>query len=351
MERKFLFFVMVMAVSTVFSQNQSIRKMCVYYDGNVVYKESISQIDSIIFVSEDIIVDIDTVHSTKENPLIVSDAIANQNGTLQWVKGYIVGFVSGMNISGATFGTSGASETNIMIAASASETNVNNCIPVQLPSGDIRNKLNLSANAGNLGKEVILYGELTTYFGTAGIKNVSYAQINGIGIGSEPVNATGATLNETLLTKASFNKFTAVSVTGNEVWTFDSKYGAKMSGYTNNASHTNEDWFISPAINLSGKSSASLIFDHARGPKGSINVALTNYTVWVSNNYTSGAPSTATWTELTDITHGTTAWGYVSSGEIAIPAENLKANCRIAFKYTCDDSESATWEIKNIIVE
>jgi hypothetical protein len=48
--------------------------------------------------------------------------------------------------------------------------------------------------------------------------------------------------------------------------------------------------------------------------------------------------------------YGTTAWGYITSGEITIPAENLTSNCRIAWKYVCNDV-SATWEIKNVVIK
>ncbi len=124
--------------------------------------------------------------STKEAPFTVADAIANQNEKYEWVKGFIVGFVSGQSISGATFSTESASETNILIASSASETDANNCLPVQLPPGAIRDGLNLNANAGNLGKEVLLYGQLTKYFGVAGLKNVSFAEIEGAAVGTDP---------------------------------------------------------------------------------------------------------------------------------------------------------------------
>ncbi len=121
-----------------------------------------------------------------------------------------------------------------------------------------------------------------------------------------------------------------------------------MSGFAGGQNIQNEDWLISPAVDLSGKSSAVLTFDHARGPAGSMNIATSNYTLWISTGYTSGEPATAAWTQLAIPTHGTSAWGYVSSGSIQIPAGELTATTRIAFKYTCSNTESATWEIKNV---
>jgi hypothetical protein len=73
------------------------------------------------------------------------------------------------------------------------------------------------------------------------------------------------------------------------------------------------------------------------------------YTIWVSNDF-NGDVKSATWTELKGMAYGTDGWAYISSGEVAIPAANLKANCRIAWKYVCQ-TESSTWEIKNVVVK
>ena len=293
-------------------------------------------------------------NGTEESPYNVTSAMENQ-GAFRWVEGYMVGNVDGEGMNMKTeskFTAPYTIKTNILLATTADETDYAKCIPVQLPAGTIRDGLNLVDNATNDGKKVKLYGMLEAYFGAPGLKSVSYYEIEGGATGgTKPTDTSGAILAETLLTQASYDKFTAVNVTGDQVWRFDNKYGAVMSGFADGRSYANEDWFISPAMNLAGKSNVKLSFDHARGPAGSMGVSLTYYTVWVSNDYNSGAPSTATWTEVSGITHGTTAWGFVSSGELTIPAANLKANARIAFKYVCTDTESDTWEMKNIVVK
>ncbi len=156
-------------------------------------------------------------------------------------------------------------------------------------------------------------------------------------------------LDETLLTQDSYDKFTAYSASGAQVWGFNSKYGATITGYVSGVSNANEDWFISPVSDLSKKSAVTLSFAHASGPNPNtyIGKELGYYTVWVSNDYTSGAPSTATWTQLNGMTYGTTNWSYVTS-TFAIPAANLKSNFRFAFKYMSSSTQSATWEIKNV---
>ena len=122
-------------------------------------------------------------------PYSVSAAIAKGEVTGVYVKGYIVGYVEGqVYTEGAHFSATGdnVSQTNILLAGSPSETSTDNCMPIQLPKGAIRDGLNLSQNPGNLGKEVLLYGDVTKYFSVPGLKNTSYAEIGGSSIGSKP---------------------------------------------------------------------------------------------------------------------------------------------------------------------
>jgi hypothetical protein len=243
------------------------------------------------------------------------------------------------------------SNTNVLIADSPTENDYHKCVAVNLPSGKpLRTQINLLDNAGNYKKQLTVKGVLRSYFGISGLRDSSGETADFIfDAGSNPPDPSGI-LNETLLTQASFDKFTAVSVSGDLAWNFNANYGAVMSGY-DTQSHANEDWFISPVVNLAGKSNVVLTFDHARGPAASMSVSTDNYTLWIATNYTSGAPSAATWTQLAIPTHATVAWAYVSSGNIAIPADKLTATTRFAFKYICSDSESATWEVKNIVVK
>lgn len=109
---------------------------------------------------------------SKENPYTVAYAIANNSGTA-WVKGYVVGWVDGMTLSsGATFNGEATSNTNLLIADTPDETELSKCMPVQLPSGSVRNALNLKDNPTLYKKQVFLNGSLERYFGTAGLKSV-----------------------------------------------------------------------------------------------------------------------------------------------------------------------------------
>ena len=224
------------------------------------------------------------------------------------------------------------------------------------PNGD---KLT-STDQVAVGDFVVIYGQITNYNGTyetvgkgaAYIWKSTNALIDNNGSDEEPdVVEEEEMLNETLLTQTSFDKFTIENVYGDRTWSFSSKYGAQMSGF-NNKTEENDDWFISPAMDLTRKSSATLTFNHAFGPKGSVpstDETKAQYTVWVSNDYSDDVFA-ATWTQLEGMTYGTTGWQFVSSGEVAIPAANLRANCRIAWRYTCT-TVSATWEIKEVVVK
>ena len=129
---------------------------------------------------------------TADSPYNVTAAIAAGSATGVYVKAYIVGNVTGQALAeGAHFDATGDTQTNILIAASADETDINKCMPVQLPAGDIRTGLNLKDNPGNYKKEVTLYGNIEKYFGVTGIKTVTFAILNGKEIGKNPAGGGG----------------------------------------------------------------------------------------------------------------------------------------------------------------
>lgn len=129
---------------------------------------------------------------TADSPYNVTAAIAAGSATGVYVKAYIVGNVTGQALAeGAHFDATGDTQTNILIAASADETDINKCMPVQLPAGDIRTGLNLKDNPGNYKKEVTLYGNIEKYFSVTGLKTVTYAILDGTEIGKNPAGGGG----------------------------------------------------------------------------------------------------------------------------------------------------------------
>lgn len=148
--------------------------------------------------------------------------------------------------------------------------------------------------------------------------------------------------------------FTEYSVSGAQKWAFkayQSSGYANMSGYANNKSNANEDWLISPSLDLTKRTNAVLVFEHTIN-KGDTTNLKTNHTLLISTNYTSGDPMNATWTQLpiTKYPAGFN-WTFVWTGDIILPASVMgQSNVRIAFRYLCSDKESATWEIRNLSI-
>ncbi|MBQ2440925.1 MAG: hypothetical protein II502_01880, partial [Paludibacteraceae bacterium] len=132
-----------------------------------------------------------TGDGTRSNPFTVEDVIAlnrlESNKENVWVKGVIVGqAIKTLKETEFQPPFTGEAGTNIVLAAKAGETNITKIIPIQLPSGKVRNGLNLPQNGENLSKTVLLYGSLGAYFKQAGVKNVTYAQIDDKEYGTKP---------------------------------------------------------------------------------------------------------------------------------------------------------------------
>ena len=105
------------------------------------------------------------------DPYTVSEVLA-YNGTVNdvWVKGFIVGYYNNnqliSEISDKTL------DTNIALCDDKTGAATENTIPVQLPSNStIKTSLNIKDNAGMLGEEVLIKGDIMTYFLKNGIKN------------------------------------------------------------------------------------------------------------------------------------------------------------------------------------
>ena len=97
------------------------------------------------------------------------------------VKGYIVGTIDGMSVAeGALFSGTATTATNLLLADNTNETDYTKCLPIQLPTGDVRTALNLVDNPGNYKKYVVLTGSLEKYFGVAGLKSVKAYSIDGV---------------------------------------------------------------------------------------------------------------------------------------------------------------------------
>jgi hypothetical protein len=145
-----------------------------------------------------------------------------------------------------------------------------------------------------------------------------------------------------------FPNWVKQSVIGPQVWTLNATGNpgscADMNGYSGGAVQ-NEDWLISPVVDLTGLSVATLSFQTSRPFSGN---ALQAY---VSTNYSgSGAPSAATWTLLSSANVATSAT-WKDSGNVSLNAVAGNSNVRIAFKYTSTSTSAPEWKVDNVKIK
>ncbi len=297
---------------------------------------------------------------TEAKPYTAKEAIAKGAATNVFVKAYIVGCVNDKALTSASFdATNFTSQTNILVASTADETDVNNCLPVQLPSGAVRTGLNLKDNAGNYKKEVLLYGNIEKYFLAVGIKSVTYAKIDGTEYGTKPSGSSDDStpsgsdiLNETFA--SGIGSFTTVDVKLGEgmsyVWKHDSSYKyMKASAFVNNTNLEAESWLVSGKLNMSKVSDATLSFDQAINYLNGNNRS--DYVKVLASVDYNGDVAKANWTELSVSSWPAgTGWDFGSS-TASMKAFAGKSNVTIAFKYTSSTSCAPTWEVKNVVVK
>lgn len=105
--------------------------------------------------------------------------------------------------------------------------------------------------------------------------------------------------------------------------------------------YATESWLISPELDLTTATTATLTFDHA------INFAKdmqTQQTLWVKE------VGTENWEQVTIATYPAgNSWDFISSGNIDLSAQKGK-KVQLGFKYVSTDQGAATWEIKNVKV-
>lgn len=147
----------------------------------------------------------ETATNTKETALTVTEARNNQNSSIMWVKGYIVGGVntdqsanSIKDASGVIFGTENVRATAIVIAETKEEKDYTKCLVIGF--GDDSNAakavLNLVDNPTNLGKEVFLKGKVMNAFGVPGMKTITEFDLEGYEAPTVDFNAPAMSITD-----------------------------------------------------------------------------------------------------------------------------------------------------------
>jgi hypothetical protein len=171
----------------------------------------------------------------------------------------------------------------------------------------------------------------------------------------DPPTASATSNNYVIVNNETFDSdlgsWTGYSVNGDQVWEW-ADYGnppgcAKMTGH-DGENYPNEDWLISPVLDLHNYTEIYFSFDHARNY--STNDGLS---VLVSTDYdgTSDPSTSGTWSDVTDMftfpEEGT--WSFSSAGEGDMSAYN-GASTYFAFRYISTADDCSTWEVDNPLV-
>lgn len=283
-----------------------------------------------------------------EFPYNVAAAIGNNTGTGMWVQGYIVGVrETDVDPFENNFNAPFRTNSNIMLADEPDETSTSNLLMVQLPIGDVRDAINLVDNPGNLGEMVKLRGNLAAYFGVPGLRDTYQFWMEGMPDPDPDPDPVQTVFEETF--SSNLGTFTAFNIIGAQEWhhvTFDGG-SAYMNGFAGGTAHANEDWLVSPAIDLSGQTNAALNIREA------INF-LTNYDdlkVMIANDYDGSDPTTSgNWTHITGFSRPPgNNWTYLESGDIDI-SQFDDETIHIALKYTSTSSAASGWQVSRITV-
>lgn len=165
----------------------------------------------------------------------------------------------------------------------------------------------------------------------------------------------GVYLDQSFATE--LGEFKSFGTNDNIAWTIDYK-SACITGYKDfdgDGTKSNEagvTYLVSPEIDLTKASKAYIEMNHAmKYERADVNA---NNTLLISKDYTDD-PTKATWTSIAYPTTGlndasTKEFVFVTSAA-NIPAEFIGQKVRIAFRHTCTDKQSSTWEIKTLSVK
>lgn len=134
---------------------------------------------------------------------------------------------------------------------------------------------------------------------------------------------------------------------GTFVWTHDAGtpeggnpyYYMKASAFINKAAKASESWLISPEVDLSTATNATLTFMHIINYAGDMQ---TQQTLWVTET------STENWQQVTIPNYPAgDNWNEISSGNIDLSAYAGK-KIKFAFKYISTTAAAATWEVYDV---
>lgn len=111
---------------------------------------------------------------SEAKPYTVADVNTGVEGFDKWATGYIVGFSSSFDATKyAVFSAENAQNNNVLLADTPNEKDITKCIAVALPTGAVKDAVNLKDNPANFGKKLTVKGQVTECLRIRGVKNAT----------------------------------------------------------------------------------------------------------------------------------------------------------------------------------
>lgn len=128
----------------------------------------------------------------------------------------------------------------------------------------------------------------------------------------------------------------------------------KWDGSDTKSNKEAEGFLVSPKFRTTAKDNNVVFsFDYCIGYANNDKDFAKHTKIYVSKTYEGGAVNLADWTEINWVpTHTSTDWSLANTGNIALPAEYMNQdNVHLAFWFYAPAGGSATFEIKNFVIE
>ncbi len=141
---------------------------------------------------------------------------------------------------------------------------------------------------------------------------------------------------------------------GSYVWSagvYDNSGYMKASAYIGGEAKASEGWLVSPLIDLSSATVATLSFEHtAKFQNGDLDEEMT---LWI-NTTGGGVFDVSEWRQIVIPTYPEAGdWNWSTSGDIDLTsyAGSGQPKVRIAFKYKSTNEFADSWQVRNVVIE
>lgn len=261
---------------------------------------------------------------------------------------YVMGYVKKLHANHAS-GITGYGNAQFYMENIKGKNSNNDFIAFQV-FGLNGTKIN-DPNAVAVGDFVVVYGKLTNFMGntyeTLG-KGSAYVwkSTNPLMVETKPEPEEVTLLDEKL--NADLGSMIVNNILGeDQTWKYIAFTGKKQPAkyaQMDGKNTANKDWLVTPELDLTGMSEATLTFD-SKFTTAVPEEFQKQYTVLVSS--TGDIAKAEDWTELPVIPYDSTTF---TTATVSLPAEMIGKKCYIAWKYTCQET-SHVWQLRNVVVK